>query len=72
MIHAVWVDDADLAAIAEAGSTVVHNPISNLRLGSGVLRWRAMLDHGIPVALGTDEAICDDPSTCGPSPRPPA
>ncbi|MET0475136.1 MAG: amidohydrolase family protein [Mycobacterium sp.] len=60
VIHAVWVDDADLDAIAEAGSTVVHNPVSNLRLGSGVLRWRAMLDHGIPVALGTDEAICDD------------
>ncbi|TRW76965.1 amidohydrolase family protein [Mycolicibacterium sp. 018/SC-01/001] len=60
VIHAVWVDDDDLAAIAEAGSTVAHNPISNLRLGSGVLRWRAMLDAGIPVALGTDEAICDD------------
>jgi len=60
VIHAVWVDDDDLATIAAAGSTVAHNPISNLRLGSGVLRWRAMLDAGIPVALGTDEAICDD------------
>jgi len=60
VIHAVWVDDADLDAIADAGSTVVHNPVSNLRLGSGVLPWRAMLSHGIPVALGTDEAICDD------------
>ena len=60
VIHAVWVDDADLDVIADAGSTVVHNPVSNLRLGSGVLPWRAMLDHGIPVALGTDEAICDD------------
>jgi 5-methylthioadenosine/S-adenosylhomocysteine deaminase len=60
VIHAVWVDDDDLSAIAAAGSTVAHNPISNLRLGSGVLRWRAMLDAGIPVALGTDEAICDD------------
>ncbi|MCV7423865.1 amidohydrolase family protein [Mycobacterium yunnanensis] len=60
VIHAVWVDDADLDAIADAGSTVVHNPVSNLRLGSGVLPWRAMLDRGIPVALGTDEAICDD------------
>jgi 5-methylthioadenosine/S-adenosylhomocysteine deaminase len=60
VIHAVWVDDADMATIADAGSTVVHNPVSNLRLGSGVLPWRAMLEHGIPVALGTDEAICDD------------
>ena len=46
VIHAVWVDDADLEALAAAGSTVVHNPVSNLRLGSGVLPWRAMLDHG--------------------------
>jgi 5-methylthioadenosine/S-adenosylhomocysteine deaminase len=60
VIHAVWVDDEDLTTIAGSGATVVHNPISNLRLGSGVLPWRAMLDQGIPVALGTDEAICDD------------
>ncbi|KAA0094770.1 amidohydrolase [Mycolicibacterium sp. P1-18] len=60
VIHAVWVDDVDLDTIAEAGSTVVHNPVSNLRLGSGVLPWRAMIARGIPVALGTDEAICDD------------
>ena len=60
VIHAVWTDDADLDLIAGAGATIAHNPVSNLRLGSGVMRWRAALDHGIPVALGTDEAICDD------------
>ncbi len=60
VIHAVWVDDADLDAIAAAGATVVHNPVSNLRLGSGVAPWRSFLERGIPVALGTDEAICDD------------
>ena len=60
VIHAVWVDAADMAVLADSGATVVHNPVSNLRLGSGVMPWRAMLDHGVPVALGTDEAICDD------------
>jgi 5-methylthioadenosine/S-adenosylhomocysteine deaminase len=60
IIHAVWVDDADLERIAKAGSTIVHNPNSNLRLGSGVAPLRRMLDFGIPVALGSDEAICDD------------
>ncbi|MBW4043146.1 MAG: amidohydrolase family protein, partial [Acidobacteria bacterium] len=60
VIHAVWADDADLDLIAEAGSTIAHNPVSNLRLGSGVMPWRAAIDRGIPVALGTDEAICDD------------
>jgi cytosine/adenosine deaminase-related metal-dependent hydrolase len=60
VIHAVWVDDADLELIAESGATIAHNPISNLRLGSGVMPFRAVRDHGIPIALGSDEAICDD------------
>jgi len=60
VIHAVWVDDSDLQLIADAGAVIVHNPISNLRLGSGVARFRRMRDLGITVALGTDEAICDD------------
>jgi cytosine/adenosine deaminase-related metal-dependent hydrolase len=60
VIHAVWVDEPDLDLIAAAGAVVVHNPVSNLRLGSGVMPLRAALDRGIPVALGVDEAICND------------
>lgn len=60
IIHAIWVDDADLDLIAESGASVAHNPISNLRLGSGVMRLREMLDRQIPVCLGVDEAIADD------------
>ena len=60
VIHAVWVDDADLDLIAAAGSVIAHNPVSNLRLGSGVMPFRRIRDRGIPVCLGVDEAICDD------------
>ncbi|MGA2530292.1 MAG: amidohydrolase family protein [Acidimicrobiales bacterium] len=60
IIHAVWVDDADLDLIAASGAVVVHNPVSNLRLGSGVMPFRAMRNRGIPIALGVDEAICND------------
>ena len=60
VIHAVWVDDRDLELIANTGATIVHNPISNLRLGSGVAPFRRMKDFGITTALGSDEAICDD------------
>jgi 5-methylthioadenosine/S-adenosylhomocysteine deaminase len=60
IIHAVWVDDADLDLIAAAGSVVAHNPISNLRLGSGVMPFRRLRERGIPICLGTDEAIADD------------
>ncbi len=60
VIHAIWVDGDDLDLIAEAGAKVAHNPISNLRLGSGLMPFRAMLDRGISVSLGVDEAIADD------------
>lgn len=60
VIHAVWIDEEDIALIAEAGSSVAHNPVSNLRLGSGVMPFRALRDAGVPIALGVDEAICDD------------
>jgi 5-methylthioadenosine/S-adenosylhomocysteine deaminase len=60
VIHAVWVDDRDLELIADAGAIIVHNPISNLRLGSGVAPFRRTKDFGITTALGIDEAICND------------
>jgi len=60
VIHAIWVDDSDIARLAKSGTTVAHNPNSNLRLGSGVMRWRDMHKQGVPVCLGVDEAIADD------------
>jgi cytosine/adenosine deaminase-related metal-dependent hydrolase len=60
LIHAVWVDEADIALLADAGALVAHNPVSNLKLGSGVMPFRALRDAGVPICIGTDEAPCDD------------
>jgi 5-methylthioadenosine/S-adenosylhomocysteine deaminase len=60
IIHAVWVDQSDMDLIAASGAVVAHNPISNLRLGSGVMPFRDLMDCGIPICLGSDEAITDD------------
>jgi len=60
IIHAIWVDGDDLDLIAASGAVIAHNPISNLRLGSGVMPFRAIRERGIPICLGTDEAIADD------------
>lgn len=60
VIHAIWVTGEDLDLVADAGAVIAHNPISNLRLGSGVMPWRAAMDRGIPICLGTDEAVADD------------
>ena len=43
-----------------SGAQVVHNPSSNLRLGSGVAPLRAFLDRGIPVAFGLDSLSMND------------
>lgn len=60
VIHAIWVDEADMRLIARAGATVAHNPLCNLRLGSGVMPFRALRDAGVPICIGTDEAVADD------------
>ncbi len=60
IIHAIWVDDEDVDLIAEAGCSIAHNPLCNLRLGSGVMTWRRIRDHGIPVCMGSDEGCTDD------------
>ncbi len=59
-IHCVWVDDEDIAALGRSGASVAHNPVCNLRLGSGVMPFRKLRDAGVPVCLGTDEAMSDD------------
>lgn len=58
--HAIWVDDDDIALLAEAGSSIAHNPICNLRIGAGVAPLRRMLDAGVNVALGTDGISSND------------
>lgn len=44
----------------ETGVRVVHNPTSNLKLGSGIAPVKAMLDANIPVGLGTDNTSSND------------
>ena len=58
--HAIWVDDDDLARIAAKGGSVVHNPLSNMRFGSGLAHLRPMLERGINVGIGTDGVNSSD------------
>jgi len=60
IIHGVWLDESDMELIARAGCVIAHNPISNLRLGSGIMPFQKLRSHGIALCLGTDEAIADD------------
>lgn len=58
--HCVWLDDDDIARMADSGSRIAHNPGSNLRLGSGIAPARAMRAGGVTVGIGTDGSNCAD------------
>jgi guanine deaminase len=58
--HGIWLTDSDVELVRDRGVTVVHNPVSNLKLGSGIAPVPQLLDHGVNVALGTDGMCSND------------
>jgi 5-methylthioadenosine/S-adenosylhomocysteine deaminase len=61
LAHGVWLDDSELALIGQRGSTIVTNPVSNLKLAvGGVFPYGEARGHGIPVGLGTDGAASNN------------
>ena len=58
--HCVTLEDSDMEILLAKGVNVVHNPTSNMKLGSGFARVQKMLDTGINVALGTDGAASNN------------
>ena len=55
-MHCVALSDRDIGLLAESGASVVHCPVSNMRLGCGASPVVKLLKAGINVALGTDGA----------------
>ena len=45
--HGIWLDDEEIKRLADRGAGIVHNPMSNLRLGSGVAPARQLLAAGV-------------------------
>jgi 5-methylthioadenosine/S-adenosylhomocysteine deaminase len=60
MNHAIWLTDDDISIMGEAGCSITHNPLANLKLGSGVSPVRKLLDAGVNVALGCDGVASAD------------
>ena len=57
LAHCVHVDKGEISLIAKSGTTVVHNPMSNLKLASGIAPTTQMQKAGVRLTLGTDGAI---------------
>ena len=58
--HCVWCTDDDFGIMAEKGVSLVHNPTSNMKLGSGFARITRAMELGVNVALGTDGCASND------------
>jgi 5-methylthioadenosine/S-adenosylhomocysteine deaminase len=58
--HGIWVSEPEIRLLAGAGVAVVHNPVANMILGSGVCPLAALRGAGIPVGVGTDGAASND------------
>jgi 5-methylthioadenosine/S-adenosylhomocysteine deaminase len=60
LAHSIWIEPQDVELFAATGATPVHNPASNLRLGSGLAQVKEFLKAGVNVGLGTDGAASND------------
>ena len=58
--HCVWIEGEDFEILKEKDVTVASNPISNLKLASGVCNVPKLLRAGIPVAIGTDSVASNN------------
>ena len=58
--HCVWCTHADLDILKAHGVYPIHNPTSNLKLGSGFAPVPEMLERGLQVTLGTDGAASNN------------
>lgn len=54
LAHCVHMHDAELARMAETGSSISHCPVSQLFLGSGTMPWKRTVASGVNVSSGTD------------------
>ena len=60
LVHAVWIGLDELDLVAAAGARLVHNPMSNLKLKSGIAPVARARAAGVEVALGCDNCTCGD------------
>src|SRR5262249_45278497 len=58
--HAIWLTASDIEAMGGARCSTTHDPLSNMKLGSGISPIRRLMNAGVNVAIGTDGASTSD------------
>ncbi len=54
LAHGIWITEDEMELIAASGAVVVHNPVSNMFIGTGICPVDKFMKAGVKVALGTD------------------
>ena len=62
--HAVHVTEDEIVLLARRGVRLVHCPLSNMRLASGIMRLGALHAQGMRVGLGLDGGANDTSAMC--------
>ena len=52
--HCNWLNERDMKILAKHGVKIAHNPVSNMKLSTGVMPYPEMVKAGLTVSLGTD------------------
>ena len=59
-VHCVWLNERDIQIIKEREVKISHNPVSNLKLASGISPVPKLLENKVTVSLGTDSACSNN------------
>jgi 5-methylthioadenosine/S-adenosylhomocysteine deaminase len=54
LVHSVWLSKEEIDLVAERGAMIVHCPVSNMYLASGIAPIAELQRRGVTVALATD------------------
>ncbi len=60
LAHCCWLNKKEIKILARSGASVAHCPISNMKLGSGIMSLEEMMEAGVNVCLGTDGACSNN------------
>jgi len=61
IVHGTHVDEHELELLATAGARICVCPLTEANLGDGFLPVARVLDHGIPLCIGSDSNVRLDP-----------
>ena len=60
LAHCVHLSDGDKEILSGKDVYIAHNPVSNLKLASGIMPYADLLERGFRISLGSDGAASNN------------